>query len=73
MYPFIEKDNSEEEPWVYNEDQTPSAWYNVMKKFDDFCKNVRKDCIFIADGFRPFVLAGNEKLKRTTNIGLGGI
>jgi len=39
---------------------------------DDFCKNVRKDCMFIADGFRPFVLSGNEKLARLTNVHVCG-
>ena len=32
MYPFIEKISSEEEPWTYTKDQTPSAWYNCYEK-----------------------------------------
>lgn len=39
-------------------------WYNVIQKYDDFCKNVRKDCMFIADGLRPLCLKGNSKLVR---------
>lgn len=69
MYPFIETDSGNQTPWDYTGSNTPSAWYSIMKKFDDFCKNMRKDCIFIADGFRPFVLNGNEKFARQTNTG----
>ena len=72
MYPFIERDNGAETPWAYESDAIPHSWYAVMRKFDDFCKNVRKDCMFIADGFRPFVLSGNEKLARFTNVHVCG-
>ena len=34
------------------------TWKTVEQKLDNFCKNVRKDCMFIADGPRPLVLAG---------------
>ena len=70
IYPFIEVLDGTEKPWDYTLNEIPQAWYAVMRKFDDFCKNVRKDCMFIADGFRPFVLTGNEKLARPTNIGI---
>ena len=45
-----------------------SAWKTVLQKYDDFCKNTRKDCIFLADVLRPFCLAGNEKIVRSTNL-----
>ena len=72
MYPFVET-NDGEEAWDYAGDGTPAAWYAVMRKFDDFCKGMRRDCVFLADGFRPFVLTGDEKLARPTNIGLGQV
>jgi len=72
MYPFIEGADRGETPWTYERDEVPGRWYAVMKKLDDFCKNVRKDCMFIADGFRPFVLSGNEKLARPTNVHVCG-
>ena len=42
------------------------TWKTVEQKFDNFCKNVRKDCMFIADGPRPLVLAGQKKIVRST-------
>lgn len=41
-------------------------WKTVEQKFDNFCKNVRKDCMFVADGPRPLVLAGQRKIVRST-------
>ena len=43
-----------------NEDTT--AWSYVIEKYNKYCKNTRKDCMFIADGLRPLCLNGNEKL-----------
>ena len=43
-----------------------SGWRAVLKKFDDFVKYTRKDCMFIADGLRPFCLDGNVKIVRKT-------
>lgn len=70
-YPFIENSDFIDQPWQYNSEGVPKKWYAVGKKFDDFCKSVRRDCMFVADGFRPFVLNGNEKLARSTNIRRG--
>lgn len=42
------------------------TWKTVEQKFDNFCKNVRKDCMFIADGPRQLVLAGQKKIIRST-------
>lgn len=42
------------------------TWKAVEQKYDDFCKNTRKDCMFIADGLRPLVLAGQKKVIRPT-------
>ena len=47
-----------------NKDVT--GWKAVLKKFDDFVKYIRKDCMFIADGLRPFCLDGNVKIVRKT-------
>ena len=38
----------------------------MLERFDEFAKNVRKDCMFIADGPRPFCLDGNTKIIRAT-------
>lgn len=40
------------------------VWKAIEQKFDVFCKNVRKDCMFIADGPRPLVIAGQKKIIR---------
>lgn len=42
------------------------TWKTVEQKYDNFCKNVRKDCMFIADGPRPLVLQGQKKIVRPT-------
>ena len=41
-------------------------WKTVLLKNDNFCKNIRKDCMFIADGLRPLVLQGQKKIVRDT-------
>jgi hypothetical protein len=35
------------------------GWSTILSKFDNFCKNIRKDCMFLADGLRPFCLDGD--------------
>ena len=47
------------DPWV-------KMWKTIILKHDNFCKNIRKDCMFIADGLRPLVLAGQKKIVRDT-------
>lgn len=46
-----------------------AVWRRVIQKFDEFCKSVRKDCMFIADCPRPFCLEGNQKVVRRTRPG----
>ena len=60
---FYEPEYDSPEDYVLNQD-TVSAWRNVLKKFDDFVKYQRKDCIFLADGPRTLCLAGNQKIIR---------
>lgn len=50
--------------WKVNSAADVNAWKTVEFKFDNFCKNVRKDCMFIADGPRPMVLSGQKKIVR---------
>lgn len=40
------------------------TWKSIEQKFDTFCKSTRKDCMFIADGLRPLVIAGQKKIIR---------
>lgn len=40
------------------------TWRAVLDMYDNFCKNIRKDCMFVADGPRPFCLQGNKKIVR---------
>lgn len=39
-------------------------WKAVLEKLDNFCKNTRKDCMFVADGMRQFCLDGKRKIVR---------
>lgn len=41
-----------------------TTWKKILKKYDDFVRYSRKDCIFVADGMRPLCLTGNEKVVR---------
>ena len=50
--------------WTCKSISDVNAWKTVEFKFDNFCKNVRKDCMFIADGPRPLVLQGQKKIIR---------
>ena len=43
-----------------------AGWLGVLQKYDVFCKNQRQDCMFIADGLRPFCLDGDSKIIRDT-------
>lgn len=47
-------------------DPCVKMWKTVEMKHDNFCKNIRKDCMFIADGLRPLVLQGQKKTVRDT-------
>lgn len=47
-------------------DKPVKMWKTVLMKHDNFCKNVRKDCMFVADGMRPLVLQGQKKIVRET-------
>lgn len=42
------------------------TWKSVVQKFDDFCKNTRKDCMFITECPRPLVIQGNKKIIRSS-------
>ena len=70
----IDKNNSDSELWTVPRSREEikrktSKWQQVIKKFDDFCHYTRKDCMFIADGLRPFCLEGNLQKVRKTKIG----
>ena len=52
--------------WTLDSLEDTKKWKSVLKKFDEFCKYTRKDCLFLADGLRTFCLEGDEKLVRKT-------
>lgn len=39
-------------------------WLATLQKFDTFCKQTRKDCMFVCDGLRPFCVQGSKKIVR---------
>lgn len=55
--------------FVYKLDTVEDAkvWQMVLQKFDNFCKNVRRDCMFIGDGHRGFCLLNDSKIVRDTD------
>lgn len=57
---------SDIQAWNLKTANDTKVWRQVLKKFDDFCKFTRKDCMFLADGLRTFCLEGDEKLVRKT-------
>lgn len=62
-------DPTDENSFIFNVQSSSdvSTWRSVIQKYDDFCKNTRKDCMFIADSPRSLVLVGNEKRVRETS------
>ena len=50
--------------WKCRKDNDVKMWKTVIQKYDNFCKNIRKDCMFIADGPRPYCLQGQKKIVR---------
>jgi hypothetical protein len=47
-------------------DACVKIWKSIVQKFDTFCKNTRKDCMFITECPRPLVLIGQNKVVRST-------
>ena len=58
--------NEQVRAWSLDSLEDTRRWRAILKKFDDFCKYTRKDCLFLADGLRTFCLEGDEKLVRKT-------
>lgn len=52
-----------------NNQSDASTWLRVIAMFDEFCKNQRRDCMFLADGLRTLCLDGNVKRVRKTKPG----
>ena len=50
--------------WKCAKDDDVKMWKTVIQKYDNFCKNIRKDCMFVADGPRPYCLQGQKKIVR---------
>ena len=61
-------DETRNQNWKLTDGDGNSGWKALLTKFDQFCKNTRQDCIFLADVLRPFCLDGNEKIVRSTNL-----
>ena len=49
-----------------HDDPAVKTWKTVVQKLDNFCKNVRKDCMFVTECPRPLVLQGQKKIIRDT-------
>ena len=67
-YYDIDVRNEQGEPmigmWKCQSNDDIKVWKTIIQKIDTFCKNVRKDCMFITECPRPLVLAGNKKIVR---------
>ena len=50
--------------WKCAANNDVKMWKTIIQKMDNFCKNVRKDCMFVADGPRPYCLQGEKKIVR---------
>lgn len=44
--------------------ENTTIWRSILNKYDHFCKNVRKDCMYIADIPRAFGIQGTKKIIR---------
>ena len=53
--------------WKITSVEDTKVWKAVQQKFNIFCQNIRRDCMFIADGLKPFCLDGDMKIVRPSN------
>ena len=42
-------------------------WMSIIRKYDFFCREIRRDCMFIGDAIRTFCVRGSKKLCRPTS------
>lgn len=61
---FYDPTSADVAAWKCAKGDDVKMWKTILQKYDNFCKNVRKDCMFIADGPRPFCLQGQKKIVR---------
>jgi hypothetical protein len=61
---FYDPASTDAAMWKCKKDNDVKMWKTVIMKYDNFCKNIRKDCMFIADGPRPYCLQGQKKIVR---------
>lgn len=61
---FYDPASTDAAMWKCKKDSDVKMWKTVIMKYDNFCKNIRKDCMFIADGPRPYCLQGQKKIVR---------
>lgn len=66
LYATDEAGNPLINKWTCKSANDTKTWKTVEQKFDTFCKNVRSDCMFIADGPRPICLQGQKKIVRSS-------
>ena len=62
-----ENPNVSDYAWSFNIVQHDiSGWKAVISNINNFCKSMRKDCIYVVDGLRPLCIEGNSKIIRVT-------
>ena len=58
--------------YKFNKYTDLSYWKTIVFKFNNFCKNIRKDCMFVTESPRHLVLNGNKpvvrKSKKDTSV-----
>lgn len=51
--------------WTVASKDDSNTWRDIItSRYNEFCKNTRRDCMFIADGLRPFCIEGSKKIVR---------
>jgi len=68
-YDVCGSSNNLDKAWSCTSKDDVLQWRSILGKYDNFCKYTRKDCMFIADGPRPLVLNGQQKIIRATKPG----
>lgn len=46
--------------YAESDDKADSAWLTIFNKFDIFCRDTRKDCMYIADVYRNILINGKD-------------
>ena len=58
----VSSENTENGKWTLEKESDTIEWKKAVELFDNFCKNTRKDCMFINDCLKPLCIINDQKI-----------